>query len=162
MEKKIFCPKCGSPEQVGDSYCRHCGEWLPDMSSDRRGRFRSSTREESIVLMRTLQKFSIGLSLISTVVIVLFLRGYTGSGILGVAAMFGFLVAIHQIASLFIGFKVLTPKTDLGISNETQQISPKPVNSLYSGDQTEFIKPDSVVEGTTELLESTHILNQKK
>ena len=162
MEKKIFCPKCGSSEQVGDSYCRHCGEWLPDMSSDQRGRFRSSTREQSIRRMRTLQLFSIVLSLASTAVTILFLRGYTGSGILGLPALFGFLVAIYQIASLFIGFKVLTPKTDHGSSTETQQISPKPVNSLYSGDQTEFIKPDSVVEGTTELLEPTHILNQKK
>lgn len=26
----MFCPKCGKAEQVAETYCRHCGTYLPD------------------------------------------------------------------------------------------------------------------------------------
>lgn len=29
----IYCSKCGRPDQETDSYCRHCGEFLVDLSS---------------------------------------------------------------------------------------------------------------------------------
>lgn len=29
----MFCPKCGKGEQTPDSYCRSCGEFLPDFSA---------------------------------------------------------------------------------------------------------------------------------
>ncbi len=28
----MFCPRCGNPEQRPESYCRHCGLFLPDLS----------------------------------------------------------------------------------------------------------------------------------
>jgi len=28
----IYCSKCGKPDQETDSYCRHCGEFLVDLS----------------------------------------------------------------------------------------------------------------------------------
>src|SRR6185369_7702926 len=32
-EPMIYCSKCGRPDQETDSYCRHCGEFLVDLSS---------------------------------------------------------------------------------------------------------------------------------
>ena len=32
----MFCPKCGKPDQVEESYCRQCGVWLPDLSKPQR------------------------------------------------------------------------------------------------------------------------------
>jgi len=29
----MFCPRCGKPEQLPDSYCRQCGLFLPDLSN---------------------------------------------------------------------------------------------------------------------------------
>ena len=26
----MFCSKCGAADQSADSYCKRCGEWLPD------------------------------------------------------------------------------------------------------------------------------------
>jgi hypothetical protein len=26
----MFCPKCGASDQLPESYCRHCGQYLPD------------------------------------------------------------------------------------------------------------------------------------
>ena len=28
----MFCPKCGKPEQVAETFCRQCGTFLPDLS----------------------------------------------------------------------------------------------------------------------------------
>lgn len=28
----MFCPKCGNAEQSPETYCRHCGTFLPDLS----------------------------------------------------------------------------------------------------------------------------------
>lgn len=28
----MFCPKCGNPDQVPETYCRRCGTFLPDLS----------------------------------------------------------------------------------------------------------------------------------
>jgi uncharacterized membrane protein YvbJ len=47
--KKMFCPKCGADDQGAESYCKRCGEWLPDLDAIRRpGLFRKRTREEKI------------------------------------------------------------------------------------------------------------------
>ena len=27
----MFCPKCGKSDQKENSYCRQCGEYLPDV-----------------------------------------------------------------------------------------------------------------------------------
>ena len=29
----MFCPNCGNPDQTAESYCRRCGEFLADFSS---------------------------------------------------------------------------------------------------------------------------------
>src|SRR5215471_15364793 len=30
--QNMFCPKCGKPEQLPETYCRQCGLLLPDLS----------------------------------------------------------------------------------------------------------------------------------
>lgn len=45
----MFCPKCGADGQTADSYCKRCGQWLPDLTAIRRpGLFRKQTRDEKI------------------------------------------------------------------------------------------------------------------
>jgi len=75
--------------------------------------------------------------------------------LLRIAAFCGLLVAIYQVISLVIGYKVLTPKVDR-TDERTTAIADNPQASqtfLRSADPTEFLKSDSVVENTTELLE---------
>ncbi|MFZ1699252.1 MAG: hypothetical protein WBO10_13790 [Pyrinomonadaceae bacterium] len=155
METKMFCPKCGSAEQTPDSYCRQCGEWLPDLSAASRGRFRTSTREQKVRRMRVLQMISTGLSLASALIIIHVVANGVDQEMLPLAAFCGFLVAVYQIISLILGYNVLSPKK--AQSNEsdalTTQVSSSQYASLKAADTQEFIKPDSVVENTTALLD---------
>ena len=32
MSTTIYCPKCGKPDQLPDTYCRQCGQFLPDFA----------------------------------------------------------------------------------------------------------------------------------
>ena len=64
MKKNMFCPKCGADGQSAESYCKRCGEWLPDLDAIRSPRlFRKRTREEKIRKMRVLEAVSAALSL---------------------------------------------------------------------------------------------------
>jgi len=145
----MFCPKCGAADQTPDSYCRQCGEWLPDLSSRRGlGRFGPSTREHKIRKMRALQLVSVGLSLTSTAIVITSLLKGRDNEILILAAICGFLVAVYQVITMVLGYKVLAPKAD----QNKRAVSPD-VRTIGPGNTADLIKPDSVVEGTTRLLD---------
>ena len=36
-EAAIFCARCGAAGQKVESYCRSCGEWLPDPAPAKKG-----------------------------------------------------------------------------------------------------------------------------
>ncbi len=152
----MFCPKCGNSGQAPDSYCRQCGEWLPDLSSGHGvGRFRRSSREHKVRKMRVLQFVSIGLSLASTAMIISFLSGSLDKGLLTLAALCGFLVAVYQMITVFIGKSVLAPKSGQSESAKPQISTTQDVayEALNPADTGTFIKPDSVVDDTTALLD---------
>ena len=66
----MFCPKCGAADQSAESYCKLCGDWLPDVDAlTRPGLFRKRTREEKLRKMRVLEMVSAGLSLTSAAII---------------------------------------------------------------------------------------------
>ncbi len=101
-----------------------------------------------------MQMLSILLSLGSAGIVVTYLSSGGDREMLNVAALFGFLVAVYQIIALIIGYKVLMPK------NETNEMSEESIgrldiptfSALKAADTNEFIRPESVVEDTTELL----------
>jgi hypothetical protein len=98
---------------------------------------------------------SVGLSLTSTLIIIHVVVNGVDQEMLTLAAVCGFLVAIYQIISLAIGYKVLSPK-NVGASQtiaSTSELGANPPASLKAADTQEFIKPNSVVEDTTDLLE---------
>lgn len=45
----MFCPKCGSPEQLPETYCRRCGIFLPD--PDKKAKPRNTPQEHVKVNM---------------------------------------------------------------------------------------------------------------
>lgn len=106
--------------------------------------------------MRVLQFISVGLSLASALIIINFLNG-GDIGLLNLAVFCGFLVAAYQVAVLFIGSKVLSPKNPKDEKAEQTpeqfKISPvEPKNILNAADTGEFGVHGSVTENTTELL----------
>ena len=151
----MFCSKCGDADQTPDSYCRQCGEWLPSPATGSGGLFRGSTREQRVKRMRMMQFVSAGLSIASAVMILVYLLNDGDKQLLRISVVCGFVVAIYQIISLIIGYKVLTPKVDrtneqaAAIAGNTQPSQA----FLQAAHPTEFLKADSVVENTTELLD---------
>lgn len=105
--------------------------------------------------MRVLQFISVGLSIASAIMILVYLSNDGDKQLLRIAAVCGFVVAIYQIISLSIGYKVLTPKVDRTDEQATAIADNTQASQVFlqAADPTEFLKPDSVVENTTELLD---------
>ncbi|MDQ3061260.1 MAG: hypothetical protein M3R14_00130 [Acidobacteriota bacterium] len=45
----MYCPNCGTAEQSENTYCRSCGELLPDLSKKNKFAFGGNTPEQQIV-----------------------------------------------------------------------------------------------------------------
>lgn len=163
MMKSMFCPKCGAGPQGADSYCKRCGEWVPDIDAlNRPGLFRKWTREQKIRKMRVLEALSAALSLASAGVIISVLTGGAGTQLLILAVFLCFIVAAYQVVNFYLGHKLQqrvrqsraagTEAIKAGAENETQALGP--------GGAAPFVGGRSVVEGTTQLLE--HVPRKSK
>ena len=154
--KTMFCPKCGADAQSADSYCKRCGEWLPDIDALARPMlFRKWTREQKIRKMRILEAISAGLSLTSAAIIISFLRGGAETQLLILAVFCCFIVAAYQVVNFYLGHKLQqgVEQSRAGSAGEIKAGATKGVRALSTGDATQFVGGDSVVEGTTKLLE---------
>jgi len=54
----MFCPNCGQAEQKENSYCRKCGEFLPDLRKKTNLTFGGDTPEAQIKVQQTLNLLS--------------------------------------------------------------------------------------------------------
>src|SRR5687768_14460083 len=110
MGKSMFCPKCGAEYQNVNSYCKRCGEWLPDIDSLGKPGFelfRKITRpEEKIRKMRIFEAISTGLSLTSAAIIVSFIAAGRNRELLFLAAIFCVVVAVYQIVNFYLGYNL--------------------------------------------------------
>lgn len=156
MVKTMFCPKCGADAQSADSYCRRCGEWLPDIDALARPRlFRKSTREQKIRKMRILEAISAGLSLTAAAIIISVLRGGGETQLLILSVFCCLIVAAYQVVNFYLGHK-LQQRVDESRTRGTGEIKSGAEESarvLGVGDTSQFVGGRSVVEGTTKLLE---------
>jgi hypothetical protein len=154
--KNMFCPKCGADGQSAESYCKRCGEWLPDIDALARPRlFRKSTREQKIRKMRILEAISAGLSLTSAAIIISVLRGGAETQLLILAVFCCFIVAAYQVVNFYLGHKLqqrVDKSRTVGVG-EIKAGAEENVRVLSNGDATPFVGGRSVVEGTTKLLE---------
>ena len=156
MMKIMFCPKCGADAQSADSYCKRCGEWLPDIDAlARPGLFRKWTREQKIRKMRILEAISAGLSLTSAAIIISFLAGGAETQLLVLAVFCCFIVAAYQVVNFYLGRKLQqrVEQSRIERADEMKAGGDERVRALSAGDATPFAGGHSVVEGTTKLLE---------
>ena len=149
----MFCPKCGNADQSPESYCRQCGEWLPNLEdTGKAGFFRVTTREEKVRKIRTLELISIGLSLTSAMIIFAFLFGNIDRGLLFLALASGLVVAVYQAASMYMGHKVLR-----GLPRGPAEKEKPAAVELPPAATKQLNTPASVVEKTTELLDKVPV-----
>jgi hypothetical protein len=152
----MFCPKCGTDAQSVESYCKRCGEWLPDLENLGRPRlFRKSSRDEKIRKMRVLEAISAGLSLTSAAIIISILAGGGERQMLFLAAFCSILVVVYQIINFYLGYKIQQKINHSRIEGikEIEPQAEKGVGMLGSADTTQFVNNHSVIDNTTELLE---------
>ena len=151
----MFCPKCGADSQSPESYCKRCGDWLPDLGTIRRpGLFRKRTREEKIRKMRILEAVSAGLSLTAGALITSVLVAGADIQLLFLAAFCCVLVAVYQTINFYLGYK-LQQRIERSRSMPSDKIltAAEDFKSLSAADTTAFVNHASVIENTTELLE---------
>ena len=138
----MFCPKCGAAEQSTDSYCKRCGEWLPDTSrlGRRRGRLRMRTPEQRNRRMRILEVVSALSALAAAALISAVLAGKLDKPALVIAMDLCIVMAIFQVVTFLIGFSL----QESGTSDR----------QLDAADTSQLVPPPpSVTESTTALLE---------
>lgn len=150
----MFCPKCGAKDQSAESYCKRCGEWLPDVDAMvGPSLFRTRTREEKIRKMRVLEAVSAGLSLMTAAIIISVLAGGADPQLLFLAALCCLFVAAYQVINFYLGHK-LQERIAQSRSNRTNSLiaGEERVAKLNPVDTSSFVNRASVVENTTENL----------
>ena len=154
----MFCPKCGVGDQSAESYCRRCGEWLPDMEAKARPRlFRKRTREQKIRKMRLLELMSAALAFASAAMIFYFPSSQGDMSLLTLAGTFCLVIALYQVVNFYFGL-TLQPKRGKN-QIEDGRLMEKETNDLPHSpnelSEKEFIELPSITESTTELLRPT-------
>lgn len=61
----MFCPNCGKAEQIPNTYCRQCGEFLPDLTKNALKRFGGTTPQQSANIVSFLSLFASIVSLLA-------------------------------------------------------------------------------------------------
>lgn len=154
----MFCSKCGAADQAADSYCKRCGEWLPDTSrlGRRRGRFWARTPEQRSHKMRFLEVVTFLFALSSIVIMALVLAGKLEKPALVVAIDLSLVTAVFQVINFLIG-RSLQQRLRQGREEEAEKrvnlgaVEERP--QLRPADTSNLAQPLSVTEGTTAILE---------
>ena len=153
----MFCPKCGAADQTTDSYCKRCGEWLPDTSrlGRRRGRLRMRTPEQRNQKMRILEAMSFLAALSAAFIIAAFFSGKLEKPALTISLDLCVVTAMFQIVNFIIG-RSLQTRLKQGREELEKEDALKATDErfqLKQADTSNLVQPASVTESTTALLE---------
>ncbi len=152
----MFCPNCGAAEQAADSYCKRCGEWLPDMKRRRGRRLGNATPEQLLTRVLVLGGLSSLASLIATVILFTVRDGGPLERAVMLAATFTLLACVWQFISSLIGFRLKRRLSSARTGGAERSVLAEPAEhrpALAAADTSRFAGVRSVTEGTTELLE---------
>ena len=154
----IFCARCGAPGQRAESYCRSCGEWLPDPAAAgrRRGRLRRLSPERKQRRMRALELLSAAAALVSGLVTVA-VRNGAEQDLLLIPIMLCFAVVGWQAIAFLMGRSIQGRRGQV-TAEGGPALSPPQVaarSALKPADTTDLVRPPSVTEETTALLDPT-------
>jgi hypothetical protein len=162
----MFCQKCGAADQSMDSYCKRCGEWLPDTThlGRRHGRLRARTPEQRNRKMRLLEILSALFALSSAGLIMGVLTGNLDKTLLSLALNFCMVITAFQVVNFAIGRslqkRIKQARDDVDRVNNLEQGKAAP--QLNEADASLFVHPASVTESTTALLESSPRRTEEK
>jgi flagellar basal body-associated protein FliL len=158
----MFCPNCGKADQTINSYCRQCGEFLPDFNAKNKTAFGGSTPEEQIKMNLTLSLMSAIVSFILALMLyVSFFKRTDTPVIIYIVAAFLLTICGWQASTFAIGLKLKKhfqkrrnenqPET---IQAEQAQLPTPATKDLLPEANFENIVPESVTEHTTRKLKT--------
>ena len=164
----MFCPTCGAGDQRADAYCTRCGQWLLDAKSVE-GHWhpvfrQAKTPEQRMRMMVVLNALDAVLALASAIILYMTDAGRGGHvSNIHLAALFCYVIAVHQIISLWINLKIQrrlkrartnsTTAVDPALSITGETHAPPALNPADAALFTN-VRRESVTENTTELLDA--------
>src|SRR5688572_25517708 len=151
----MYCPKCGKSDQSPETFCRQCGNYLPDFDQPAK---KVTTPEEHIKANATLSMLTAVASLTLSILLFLIFKNHPDTHpIIYVTA--GFLIAITawQIQTFWRTlllrkhFKKRGKPSKSAAENQNAplDLETKPTNQLLSEADFENYVPATVVEKTT-------------
>lgn len=152
----MFCPSCGADSQRANSYCKRCGEWLPDINARTRSGFGGQTPQQNIFTNLFMSAISTLAALLSAIALY---ATYLGSGdarwSVYLAAAFCLCIAGWQTSSFFITLKLRRRlKKGREETTEVEQLQKqRSPSALNPGDPNALIEMPSVTENTTRVLD---------
>lgn len=153
----MFCPNCGKSDQQQNSYCRQCGEYLPELSKKKKQfSIGGDTPEEQINTNLYLNLLGAVVSLALAIALYVTFYGQTAAPVIYLTAAFLLAMSGWQLSTFYIGLKL---KKNFSRRREnTADEESKPVQSQFESAKTkqmlneadyENIVPVSVTENTT-------------
>ena len=155
--ESIFCARCGASGQKAEAYCRSCGEWLPDPTAVVRlgpGRLRGVSPERKQRRIHLLQFLS-AMAAAAAGILTLAVHFGLHPDMLMVVALLCFVVVAWQVVAFVLGRSIEARRSqgaaEGGPALPTSPGAARP--ALGAADTSDLLRPPSVTENTTALLD---------
>ena len=152
----MFCPNCGKADQKVDSYCRQCGEFLPDLSAKKRLALGGNTPEEHINVNLALNIATAVVSFVlAAALYVTYFRKPDARALIYVVAAFLLAIGAWQITMFSVNLKLkkhFKKRKDTGPQPEETKFQSADTKELLPEADFKNVVPESVVEQTTRKL----------
>jgi hypothetical protein len=152
---EMFCPTCGASNQTADAFCKRCGEWLPNLKTRSRMSFGGETPQQNIFTGLFMSALSSIVAFISAIALyATYLGTVEAKWSVYLAAAFCLCIFAWQLSSFLVGLKLRRRlnRAHAAVDSDAQVKAAAASRALPEADTSNFIKPQSVTENTTELL----------
>ena len=156
----MFCPNCGKADQTINSYCRQCGEFLPDLSGKNKLVIGGNTPEEQIQVNLILNIMSAVVSFVLAAALYITYYGNPEArGLIYIVAAFLLAIGAWQLTIFSVNLKLkkhFKKRKETGIDITSQpeaaQFQTAETKELLPEADFKNIAPESVTEQTTRKL----------
>ncbi len=155
----MFCPDCGKAEQIPNSHCRNCGNWLVDSNRKNQLPFGGYTPQDTATITLSLNVLSVIAAFISAIALyaIFIVRENIPAIVYLVIASFCICIGVWQTLNIYAGLQL--KKRFKEAQNQNKNTQPeltaegaKQNYELPPANTQEFVTPFSVTEDNTKFL----------